>query len=292
MTQLNPTRSTLGAGDQSFLVGETLYLRGLELGDAKQAMGWRSTPFPVSAAQAEEQLKKEVPDAAERGEVRLIACRRSDGVAVGSALLELSDPPSAHVRLSSAQALGPGGDEVQAEMLAVLLPWLAGERNWPSIHLDSDQDLLAVNQRAAALGMRKAVRLRDSVWRNGRLRDGVVFEYLQPAWLEKLGDRPGIAHERPPVEAPRAPARPRPEGDSQALPANAIIGSDRLALRPTEVEDAEQIARWLRIEPAHEFGLGRYPLSAVEIDEWVKKIGGRSRRSTSSSPLSCGRTAN
>ena len=49
--------------------------------------------------------------------------------------------------------------------------------------------------------------------------------------------------------------------------------SDRLALRPMEAADAEQIAAWLRNEPAYDFGLGRFPLSAVEIDDWIKKIG-------------------
>ena len=89
MAQMRATETAVNMRDNSFLIGESLYLRGLELGDAKQAMGWRPSPFPVSPEQAEEQLKKQVPDAAQRGEVRLVACRRDNGAAVGSALLEL-----------------------------------------------------------------------------------------------------------------------------------------------------------------------------------------------------------
>jgi RimJ/RimL family protein N-acetyltransferase len=271
---MQTTVTSVNAKDSSFLVGDSIYLRGLELGDAKHAMGWRPSPFPVSPDQAEEQLKKQVSDAAERGDVRLVACRRSDGAAVGSVHLEFSSPPSAYVRMSSAQALGGRGDELQAEMLAVIVPWLTDEGHWPSIHLTTDANMSAVNRRAAALGMREAVRLREGIWREGAHRDWLELEHLHPAWVEKLGDPgPGIVDEGEPVDFPRAPAPRHKEFDERLLPANAIIASGRLALRPMEAADAENIAAWLRNEPTYDFGLGRFPLSAVEIDDWIKKIG-------------------
>jgi RimJ/RimL family protein N-acetyltransferase len=274
MTRMQSSVPIVNAKDSSFLIGDSIYLRGLELGDAKQAMGWRPSPFPISSDQAEEQLKKQVPDAAERGNVRLVACRRSDGTAVGSVLLELSSPPSAYLRLSSAQSLGARGDDLQAEMLAAIVPWLTDERHWPSIHLTTEQNMTAVNRRAAALGMREAARLRQGLWRDGAHHDWLELEHLHPAWLEKLGDPgPGIAYEGEPVASPRAPAAQRDERDERPLPANVIIAGDRLALRPMEAADAEKIAAWLRNEPADEFGLGRFPLSAVEIDDWIRKIG-------------------
>ena len=35
---------------QSYLIGDTIYLRGAELGDAYWATAWRPRPFPISAA--------------------------------------------------------------------------------------------------------------------------------------------------------------------------------------------------------------------------------------------------
>jgi RimJ/RimL family protein N-acetyltransferase len=274
MAHMQAISSIVNGNGSSFLVGDSIYVRGLELSDAKQAMGWRPSPFPISSEQVEEQLKKQVPDAAERREVRLVACRRSDGAAIGSVLVEFSSPPSAYLRMSAAQALGARGDELQAEMLGVILPWLTDERHCPSIHLTSDSDLIAVARRALALGMTEAVRLRQGIWRDGAHHDWLELEYLHPAWVEKLGDPgPGITFAGEPVTSPRAPAPRRDRFDASPLPVNAIIASDRLALRPMEAGDAEQIARWLRNEPTYDFGLGRFPLSEVEIDDWIRKMG-------------------
>jgi RimJ/RimL family protein N-acetyltransferase len=57
------------------------------------------------------------------------------------------------------------------------------------------------------------------------------------------------------------------------LPNNAVIGSERLALRPMEVNDAETIANLIRAEPDASFGHSRFPLSAVSIRDWIGKIG-------------------
>ena len=87
----------------------------------------------------------------------------------------------------------------------MILPWLSGERHWPAVHLTTDSNLAAVNRRAAALGMREAVRLREGIWRDGSHHDWLELEYLNPAWLEKLGDPgPGIAYQGEPVESPRS----------------------------------------------------------------------------------------
>ena len=78
---------------QSYLIGDTIYLRGAEVGDAKWATAWRPRPFPISAEEAEKQLKKSVPNESERRVALLIACRRDDGHPVGSARIDESNPP-------------------------------------------------------------------------------------------------------------------------------------------------------------------------------------------------------
>jgi RimJ/RimL family protein N-acetyltransferase len=264
-----------GAG-QTYLVGETIYLRGLEADDAKSAMSWRPSPFPVSAKTLEEQLKKDAADEQGRQEYRLIACRRGDDRPVGSAHFGFAYPPRADVRLTSDRALGMDGARVQAEMLRLLVPWLSAEQHVPALYLRTDADLEPVATAAEAVGMRLAVRLRDGVWRDGRHRDRVIYEYLDPAWVARLGDPgPGIADAGEPVAAPRAPAPRRDAGAALPLPANALLGSERLALRPMEASDAVPIARLLRTEPDASFGLNRFPYSAVLLDDWIDKLGAK-----------------
>ena len=96
--------SRLGEG-QSYLIGDTIYLRGAELGDAKWATAWRPRPFPISAEEAEKQLKKNVPDEGEKRVALLIACRRDDGRPVGSARID-EKPTITPISLHADPALG------------------------------------------------------------------------------------------------------------------------------------------------------------------------------------------
>ena len=57
----SPAETNRPGEGQSYLIGDTIYLRGAELGDAKWATAWRPRPFPISAEEAEKQLKKNVP---------------------------------------------------------------------------------------------------------------------------------------------------------------------------------------------------------------------------------------
>jgi RimJ/RimL family protein N-acetyltransferase len=259
---------------QTYLVGESLYLRGEELGDAKWASAWRPSPFPISAKQAEEQLEKNAADGYESRTARLIACRRDDGRPIGSALVNEADVTSVSLALHADPTLGNRGVEAQVEMLETLLPWLSGERNRPVVVLVTDTDLEPVVSKAESLGMRPAVRLRDNVWREGQHHDRLFYEYLHPAWLARLGDPgPGIAEAGEPVAAPRSPAPRRDADVPLKLPDNALIGSERLALRPMQVGDAETIANLVRAEPDASYGHSRFPYSAVVLRDWFGKIG-------------------
>ena len=52
----------------------------------------------------------------------------------------------------------------------------------------SDAGLELVRAAAESLEMRPAVRLRDGVWRDGRLHDMLFYEFLNPVWTARLGD--------------------------------------------------------------------------------------------------------
>jgi RimJ/RimL family protein N-acetyltransferase len=258
---------------QSYLIGDTIYLRGAELGDAKCATAWWPRPFPISAEEAKKQMKKSVPDESEKRVALLIACRRDDERPVGSARVDESNPTITPISLHFDPTLGAAGAQVQAEMLPQLVAWLSGERYRPVVVLATDAGLEPVQVAAESLGMRLAVRLRDGIWRNGQHHDMIFYEYLNPVWIARLGDPgPGIAVAGEPVGAPKAPA-PRRDHDAElSLPPNALIGSRRLALRPMQVDDAEVIANLIRGEPDASFGHSRFPYSAIVLADWFGEM--------------------
>jgi RimJ/RimL family protein N-acetyltransferase len=158
-------------------------------------------------------------------------------------------------------------------MLAQLVPWLSGERYRPVVVLATDTGLEPVCMAAESLGMQPAVRLRDAVWRDGRHHDMIFYECLNPVWITRLGDPgPGIAVAGESVATPRAPAPRRDHDAKLSLPPNALIGSQRLALRPMQVDDAETIANLIRREPDVSFGHGRFPYSAIGLADWFGEM--------------------
>ena len=268
-----PAGTTRPTPSQSYLIGETIYLRGVELGDARWATAWRPSPFPISAEQAEEQLRKKVPEDDERRKALLVACRRDDGRPVGSARIDDSNPTFTSISLHADPTLGAAGARVQAEMLGQLVPWVAGERNRPAVVLATDVDQKPVVARAESLGMRPAVRLREGVWRDGRRRDTIFYEYLNPTWVARLGDPgPGIGEAGEPVTTPKSSAPGRDPESIALLPPNALIGSERLALRPLQMDDAGTIATLIRAEPDASFGHSRFPYSAVMLADWYAEM--------------------
>ena len=270
----SPVQITRPEENQSYLIGDTIYLRGAELGDAKWTTAWRPTPFPISAEEAEEQLKKNVPEDDKTRVAMLIACRRDDGRPVGSARIHDSEDTETFISLHADPALGAAGAEMQAEMLGQLVPWIAGERHRPVVVLVTDTNLEPVTARAESLGMRPAVRLRDGAWRDGQHHDRIFYEYLNPVWVARLGDPgPGIAAAGEPVIAPKAAAPRRDPAAVLPLPPNALIGSQRLALRPFQVDETEKIANLIRAEPDASFGHSRFPYSAIMFADWYGEMG-------------------
>jgi RimJ/RimL family protein N-acetyltransferase len=273
----SPPAAPARPGDaQSYLIGETLSLRGAQLSDAEWATAWRHAPFPISAEAAKAQLKKVVPQNDERDRALLIACRREDGRPVGSARINYGDPITTTIALHADPGLGEAGAAVQAEMLGLLVPWISGERFKPVVSLTTDTGMTPVLAAAEALGMRPAVRLRQGVWRAGAYHDKLYLDLLHPGWAARMGDPgPGIAAASEPASAPKSPPLRRESRAGAPLPPNAVIGSERLALRPMEPGDAETIANLIRAEPAPTFGHGRFPYSAIAIAKWINEMGER-----------------
>ena len=254
-----------------YLVGDTIFLRGIEVADAKRGMAWWPSPFPVSAETLEELLKKRVPEGASHHRSRLVICRRSDGRPIGSALIDEAQNIEAEIRLHMDPTLGPAGDEVQGEAIRLILPWLSGERHRPMIRTYIAEGQQTVRDAAATAGMRPAVRLRQGAWRSGALEDLLIYDYPNPVWTARLGD-PGVGLDEE-MQSPTNPVPPRRSITSAPLPQNALISSERLALRPFNTSDADQMARNIRRESDAGFGHSRFPISAVAVADWFGEIG-------------------
>ena len=126
-----PDPRIFGAEQQAFLVGETLFLRGLEEEDAVRAGAWRESPYPINAERAGE-LIKEQTEKSPPGHRMLVACRRSDGEPVGSLTIDRWAGNDPNTRLGiHADPARPGAESARAEMLGLVVDWGFGEAELP-----------------------------------------------------------------------------------------------------------------------------------------------------------------
>lgn len=258
----------------TYLVGETLFIRGIQIDDAKTAMAWRPSPFPISAQSLEEQLKKVVPEQIEARKSRLVVCRRSDGQPIGSVFVDDGGQTESFLRLYTDRTLGSAGETAQVEMLELLIPWSVQERHRPVTILTTDTSHPTLISAAERLGMRPAVSLREGAWRDGRLHDALFLNLPNPIWTALVGDPgPGLVHATLPVLAPSSPAPRRDPAERLTLPPNAMLGSARLALRPFQAEDAETVANAVLRDPDASFGHSRFPISPIVYQDWFEELG-------------------
>jgi RimJ/RimL family protein N-acetyltransferase len=252
----------------SFLIGPTLYLRGIERDDAGTMAAWHPSPFPIPSDLAEERLNDEVPDEAELGAHRLIACRRADDRPVGSIAYATDDLHAPWLAIHVDPALGDAGGALRAELLKIVVPWLLHEREFMSVWIEAPAGDRAIAAAAAELGMRSAFRMREAAWHHGARQDLIGYEALHPRWVERLR-MPPLPAEGEVERAVKAPAPPRWTGE---VPENAFAVGERLYLRPLEQADAEELARWSTRETDAFHDIGRHIRSPISYWQWNRKL--------------------
>ena len=271
----DPDPRLFSSEGQRFLVGETLFLRGLEEEDARRSTGWRDSVYPINPERAAEIIKEAVEKRAP-GEYRMVACRRSDGVPVGS--LKTARWPGNDVEtdlsLYADPAL-PDHEQIRAEMLRLVVEWGFGERDFPAMYVEFDDDQTVLRDAAESLGLRRCALWRERSWRDGAWRDRVAYEGYHPVWLERLGD-PGTGIDF--AVAADDPGRWRPRqhptfGTIDGIPpANAVRVGPRVSLRPLELEDAEVMTLAQRREPDTFWDEGRHPGSTLGAKHHIREI--------------------
>ncbi len=256
---------------QTFLIGDTLYLRGLEARDAKRAAAWRLSPFPVPVARAEEILKEDIAPQAEHERLRLIACRIADDEPVGAVDLRGWGGRNAYVSPWADPGFGPGGAAVKAEVLRIVVPWLSGERIVMAVFAWINSGEPPVTATASALGMRTAATVREAIWCDGARQDGLLYELLHPDWVDRLGD-PRAATLSASDGVASSSSLPRRRVAVAPVPRNAVMTGERVYLRPIEVADWERIAPWTRQESETFFRTGRWIGSPLVSGHHIRRM--------------------
>jgi RimJ/RimL family protein N-acetyltransferase len=263
------TDPMLLAGDgQTYLSGEHVYVRSLVPADAEYASAWRGTGFPV----APERVRSWITDdlVGSGGPVTLLIVEKASDRPVGSVTIDFSDFPHHEVIACVDPLEGERGLAWKGEALALVFRWLVDELQQPKAGADVPAHETPVLEALEAIGVRTAARFRERLaLPGGRRGDDLVLEYLNRAWVERLGDpyeesfpRTGTGEARP-VVAPELP-----EGDP---PANAIRIGPRVYLRPPQKSDAQAWAHWSTRETDPSWDNGRFPASRERLARGLGK---------------------
>jgi RimJ/RimL family protein N-acetyltransferase len=255
---------------QTFLVGEEIYVRGIEEGDAKAVTAWRDSLFPTSTARAETIIKEDIPKEWDQQKNTMMLVRKSDDRVVGAVIVAGNRwNQSTHVSVRLDPLLGSAGARMKAAAIALVVPWLAEENQKPVIRIEVADDETDVIAAAERIGMRRMARYREALWRSGQRHDQLVYEYLNPRWVANLGDPNEVALER------TGTGQPRPVISSVALegdpPPGAVMVGPRVYLRAMQLEDAEPFTRWMRQETETFWASGRFVGSPVGFQHAVRE---------------------
>lgn len=240
--------------EQTFLVGENVYLRTLEPGDEKYATSWRASVFPVSPESVEKWIKEELPKAGGSKRGHLAIVRKSDDVIVGGIHVRMGDEWFS-CRSHVDPLFGEQGERWLAEALLLYADWQVNEHFTPSVitYLDTSTPLAIELLKQG--GFAEAVRFREAVERNNKRYDQVELQMFNDAWLKRLGNPLEKQMERGGNgEITPVPTFPTPEGDP---PKNAVMIGDRVYLRPQDKKDAKRDNEMDRLETEPEISIGR-----------------------------------
>ena len=275
MTKTSPTAraaedqtKTPGHEGQTFLVGDEVYIRGVEESDAVYVMNWRKSLFPVSIARGETIIKEAIPKQGQH-KTTLMIVRKVDDVVVGSIVLDRWEP-GLMVDVHVNPIFGEAGQRWKAGALSLVVPWLVDEQNRPIVWLDLPADETVALAAAERLGMRRTARLREMLNRDGQRVDRLLHDYPNKEWMANIGDPMAVPLERSGTGEPRpVPMKIAVEGEP---PKDAIMVGRRVYLRPLQRSDADEVAWWSRRETETFWDIGRNVRSPVSLGHWIDKL--------------------
>lgn len=173
-----------------YLMGTKVYLRAMVASDKECGIAWFNTRlpmggfghvFPVDTARAATVLKEENQALWPGGRHRYAIVRNANQEVVGALVEEDSFPVVAHIGIQMAPALDDE-DELRAEALSLVVPWLRDERQFRLVRMSIPADECETIEAAEAAGMARAARLRRHVARSGTRVDLLMYEAVNQRW--------------------------------------------------------------------------------------------------------------
>ncbi|MGI8406842.1 MAG: GNAT family N-acetyltransferase [Thermomicrobiales bacterium] len=249
------TQPGSGHQEQTFLIGDEIYLRPPEEADAKSTVSWRPTVFPISVMRTTEWIKETLAKQNPFREITLLIVRKLDDVVVGSISASYADVCS-EVNAHVDPLFGERGQRWTAEAILLVMQWAVDERRTASglVELPANEEIV-INALENG-GMRQAARFREWYLRKGVRVDKISLEYLNQSWVTTLGDPNELDMPRTGTGEPRpVPEKVAPVNDP---PRNAVLIGKRVYLRPTTRADSEAIARHALRETETFFDIGRH----------------------------------
>jgi RimJ/RimL family protein N-acetyltransferase len=176
-----------------YLMGAHVYLRAMVASDKECGIAWFNTRLPmggfghvlpVDSSRAETALKEENRGLWPSGRHRYAIVRNASDRVVGALVESAYYPVMAHVGIQIAPALNDA-DDLQAEAVTLVIPWLRDERQFRLIRMSIPADQIRTIAAAESVGMMLGARLRRYVARAGSRVDLLMYEAVNPRWEGK-----------------------------------------------------------------------------------------------------------
>ncbi|HEU0166019.1 MAG TPA: GNAT family protein [Thermomicrobiales bacterium] len=254
--------------EQTFLVGEQVYLRPIEEPDAAWTVSLRDTIFPISVKYTEEWIKETVTKQEPYKEVTLAIVRKSDDRIVGSLQAHYADV-AAWISARVDPLFGDRAPVWKAEAIVLAAKWLVDEMHAATAHIELPVDEDVLVRTLTEAGFRETARWREWYFRKGNRVDRVALCYLNQGWVKTLGDPNDVELPRTGTgEARPVPVKVEIAGDH---PDNAMMIGKRVYLRPPTRADVEEVVRYARRETETFFDIGRHLPDVEGFAKWTEE---------------------
>jgi RimJ/RimL family protein N-acetyltransferase len=257
-----------GHARQTFLVGETVYLRPVEKDDAKHSVAIRNSVYPYSPQRTEEWIKDEVGATDPAKSQFWVIRRKADDVIIGSVKVEHSQEMETGLESRVDPLLGDAGQRMRAEALDLMRHHFLDEVGRPTVLAFFPGSESVVLDALTHAGWVETSRHREMRLVNGERVDRVLMQAFNQGWLRVLGDPMQIPLERTGTGKPRPV--PPPVGPMPDPPKNALLVGKRVYLSARDIKaSAEEEVRWSRQETETFFDIGRHLPPSTAIQAWL-----------------------
>lgn len=260
-----------GSSEQTFLVGENIYIRSFAPGDEKTATRWRRSVFPKSPELVEKWIKEDLPKEGKKNHSHFAIVRKVDDEIVGS-LQVYHGTIGKHLDPHVDPLYGEAGQQWLQEAIVLVADWMIEECYVPVVNLTTNSHATTVIASALANGFVETARWREMLELNGQRFDRLHFSRFSPEWVDRVGNPVETELPRSGTGQPRAfTASQLPENDP---PKQAVMVGKRVYLRPVDKKDAANYVKGWRLETETIQDVGRPLRSEAGWAEFISSQAG------------------